>query len=296
MHFLHLWNMKKTHKNIVRITSILVTVFLFITVVFWTYIPFRQMATFSKAFREVRAGNPERMFTNEEKIFSRFTFVQPELRYQFIDFLFRDFSAEPTPDAPPALALAMEKLEEGLAVNSDYANHILALGKGYDLQANLGIGDVDELRKKAEEVYLDALEIFPDNQRITFAYAINIANQRRIDEAIEIVEEVYEADPRVAESNFYYGALLYMKDNTGNADRALPHFEYVLDRIPDPMPVLTITIYRKMLSHYYTLRDTERFYKVTKRLVQLDPDQKEAYETILSYMDEQGVIPNISIE
>lgn len=287
--------MKKISPNIIAGTFFgALTVFLGVSLFVWTIPPYHQMRVFFKHFLEWRAGD-ETALLNAPKAFEPFTYVQPELRFQYMDFFFKDFSENPTSHQPANLRQAVAYMEDSVAHEPNYAPQILALGKSYDLLANLNPDQGDELRTKAEKQYIQALKIFPGNQRILYAYAINLASQGRMSEGLALLEKVKAGDSRIAETDYYLGALLYMEANEKNADKALPLFERALTARLNPLPILTETIYKRMLTYYYGRSDLDRFKTVASRLeIFASDEESETYRAIIDYIDKNNSIPSIN--
>jgi tetratricopeptide (TPR) repeat protein len=252
-----------------------------------------QMIRFFRYFIASNQTAHDVLTPNREKIFEPFTYIQPGLRFDFANVFFDGYLTGPTKTEPPLLAAAVRELEEGVAREPHYPQHHLSLGKGYDLLADFHPSEAQVFRKKAEEQYLAGLAIFPGNPRITYAYAVNLAGQKRQDEAIAMLRTLYASDPRVAESAYYLGLILYTSAPQ-NAAESLGYFEQALDGKQNPLPNLTLSIYRQMLPYYYNQGDLAHFTTVVQRLAQLPSEDKATYASIATYIEEHHALPTIA--
>ena len=93
--------------------------------------------------------------------------------------------------------------------------------------------------EKAEITYLESLDLFPGNSQISYEFALFLDKQKRIDEALSIMNVVLEADPKNADALNFIGYT--WADNSINLEKALeytkrasqlkPHNGYILDSV-----------------------------------------------------------------
>ncbi len=276
------------------IVSFALTLFWGIALFVWTIPPYHQMTVFFKSLMASRGDRPTAVIDHAKESFEPYTYAQPSIRFQYMDYLFGEFLKHPTPTPPPELSMAVEYLQDSVEREPNYAPHLLALGKAYDLLANLNPNQALELRKKAEKQYLAGLAVFPNNPRLSYSYAINLANQGRMSEGLALLEKVRAGDPRVVETDYYLGALYYMQDNIKNSDKALELFERSLDKDVNPLGTLTESIYKKMLTYYYGRGDVEHFVIVARRLEGIVTDESATYKSILDYIEKNKTLPSIN--
>ncbi len=274
-------------------------VFLGIAFFAWTVFPYLQMRSFFVGFKKAINGDAS-ILRNNTFAFANMTYVQPELRYQFMDYLLNFYSddkyAKEREELVSLLPIAIDKLSKSFSYEKNYAAHFLALGRGYDLMADLDPLRSKEFHGQAVLQFKKSLEIYPDNQRTLYAYAITIANEGDVDGAIAMMQKILARDPRIPESHYYLGTLLYMKDNFANSDTALEHITYSLDHGIEPALSLTKKIFEKMLVYYYAKQDISRFKIVVEKLSRYDNDQSLVYKKILSYIAEHNALPVINLK
>jgi tetratricopeptide (TPR) repeat protein len=199
--------------------------------------------------------------------------------------------------ATPLLAVSVDHLAETAAVDGDTCTTCyLSLGKGYDLLARFSKGDQRTLYfQKADTAFVRGLERLPRNPEIAYAYALHLSDAGRVDEGIAVLHSVLNDDPRIAQTHYYLGILLYQQD-PDNAIRALTELE--LSQAAGSNVQIDIAtaklVYTKMLRYFYTQQDVERFSTVASRLAVLDPAQAGVYQKIVSYVAEHSSLPMIT--
>jgi|GEM_PF-3081906 len=286
--------MKEKYKKIILIFFCIVTLFLGVLFVFWTIIPNLQSTFFYKNFRLFTNEQNEKGLLNSQFSFYPNTYVQPRLRYEFMDLLFKAYAGGQNPSKELVL-FAKNKLEENTLIEGNYANNFLALGKAYDLLADLYPKEQAQMRLKAESSYKKALELFPGIQSVLYTYSVNLTNQGRIDEALSMIEQAVKEDPRVAESHYYLGVILYNKGGDQNINESLKEMETAFQGGYVGQDNLPRIIYEKMLIHYYDQKNISNLKIVLNRLVYLNESQADTYKKIIKYMDLNKIIPILNL-
>jgi hypothetical protein len=62
------------------------------------------------------------------------------------------------------------------------------------------------------------------------------------------------------------------------------------------VPTLTQQMYLKFFVYFYKTQDASHFRTAVDRLIEINPEQKDAYMTIVDYMQKNKSIPVINIE
>lgn len=265
------------------------TIFLGCIFFMWTIVPYIQIGHF---YYELKSGafSKNQIPTNPNSIFYPQTYVQPSIRYNLTDFLFRSYAEKPAQSSITLIKFAIAKLEETVAYEKNYPNYFLNLGKAYDFLGDLSAPEEKaSLQQKAESYYKQALDLVPGNQRIMYAYSINLLNQGRTEEAILMARNALAGDPRVAESHYYLGVILF-KGGSNYYDEALAELEKSLDETGGQPDQLVQSIYKEMISYYYHKQDVARFTIVLKRLPR-SSDQQEDYQKIMDYIAKNNHLP-----
>lgn len=283
-------------KTFTLVLMVATTVFLGAAFMAWTVMPYTQMVTFFSKLKQYYGGN-EQAFLTSHAAFYPHTFIQTEMRYQLVASLIKKYIASKAPENLQRLTVfAIDKFQESMALGDHVPQHYLVLGQAYDFLAALDTAKTAEYRTKAEASYAHALELFPRNQEVTYAYLINLSYQGRFNEAVTAAKQLLDDDPRIAESHYYYATLLYSKDNTAYVPEVLEHLEFAQDRIMDPLPRLTLAIYQRMLAYTYQHNDLDRLTTVVARLIKINPDQAEIYERILAYIAQYHRMPVLNLK
>ncbi|MEI6580859.1 MAG: hypothetical protein WCO07_01660 [bacterium] len=286
--------MRKKDKKIILVLSILITLFLGLVFFAWTVVPNLQMVTFYKNLRIFINRQQEEKLLNSKFTYYPMTYVQSELRYKFAEYIFRAFLEKDNP-SKEFVVFAKDKLEESARKENNYANNFLALGKAYDLLADLYPDQQVLMRLKAEENYKKALKLLPDMQTILYALSVNLTNQRKTDEALVVSKKAVEEDPRVAESHYYYGIMLFNKGSKQNMDESLKEMEIAFQNNFPANSSLARGIYEKLLSYYYDKKDIFNLKTVLNRLIYLNENQADVYKKIIKYMDDNKIVPILNL-
>lgn len=278
-------------------TVILGSAALFLAYMFvvWTVVPFLQMVRFYILLPDAVAQD-SKILTEAQFPFSPNTFVQPGLRSSFLDFLFQKYGDGTLTRMTPLLPLAIEKMEEIVHEHPNNAPYFLNLGKAYDLSADLMPEGSKTFRVKAEANYQRALLLVPENQRIIYAYAINLVNQGKNNEAIAMLRGAIEKNETIPETHYYLGLVFAATNLKKNADAIVSEMEYAFNRGVIRNRPLAQDIYQKLIGEYSVKNDRAHFEVVVKRLIILDPQQKKVYQSILDALESTGKIPSIKLQ
>ncbi len=263
----------------------------------WTVIPYAQMGRFYKEFRRAVNGTPSALM-DSQFAFSPYTSVQPALRYTLIAYLFDEYKAGRLDNTAPLIPFAIEKMKE--TANRDTAGHpyyFSSIAKAYDELAEVHPDAAGAYYKQAEVYYKESLARSPNNynQDARYAYAINLTNQGRTDEAVTLLRATLAADTRVPLSHYFLGVILF-KQGFQNSTEALHELEYALDHDADPSPTLSKKIYQKLLYHFYNTKEVDQFLIVIRRLPQYDPAQASIYATIIEYVTKHHSVPLLDLQ
>lgn len=285
--------MKYKYKKITLTCFVLVSLFLGTVFFVWTVFPDIQIMYFYTNLSKTLSGKKEVMF-DSRITFSPYTWVQPEIRGQFLSYIF-DVQLKYPVDLDVVL-FAVNKMEESVLVEHNYSTHYLNLGIAYDLLADLNPMKKGEMLLKAEENYKKGLEVLPGNQRIYYAYAINLANQGKTDEAVLIAKKALDEDMNVAESHYYYGIMLFKKSGDVNLKQSLAEMEFAFDHVYITKDNLSKTIYEKFLVYFYNQKDILNIKIVLNRLMSFDKIQSSTYQKIIDYINSNKIIPLLNIK
>lgn len=281
----------------VQIAFVCVSIFLAITFFVWTVFPYAQMATYIKNFEIAMTGDM-RPLEQSSFSFSPYTSVQPALRHKFLTHLFEHYKAGKLSSAyAPLVQLSIDKMIEVTDSTDHFPHYFTSIAKAYDELADFIPTEAMEYHSKAEVYYKKALALSPNNFNPdnSFAYSINLTNQRRNAEAITLLRKVLSYDTRIADTHYFLGLILF-KAGAENNNEALEHLEFALDKNVNPSPSITKKVYQNMLIHYYKKQDATHFVTVIKRLVTMDTDQKDTYEQILGEIEKTNNIPLLNVE
>ena len=283
-------------KKITLAVFISSSIFLGVGFFVWTVFPYAQMSVFMANYKVYSGGDSNPLFTDTFEFYPE-TFIQPEMRYQVVDSLIRQYtSGTISNNQAPLVTLMTQKLAQSLSLgNDDHAEYYLDLGRAYNILATMYPDKAHEYFVLASDAYQHALALFPGEQNIMYAYMINLSHQGKIDDALRVAQLALAEDDRVPESHYYLGLALFSKDNNANAVASLNELEYGLDRGVNSVPQVTLAIYEKMLQVFYASGDSVHLTVVLNRLIQLNPNESGVYQKILSYMHTYNQIPVLNL-
>src|SRR4051812_14294134 len=112
-------HMNKAKRHILFGIFSVLALFLGISFFLWTAVPYGQMAVFYRNLKKEVNGDAAPLLASRAS-FEPFTVIQPELRYQFIEYIFGQYLADPNGQNPQMLALAIQKLEEVISRGTNY--------------------------------------------------------------------------------------------------------------------------------------------------------------------------------
>jgi tetratricopeptide (TPR) repeat protein len=291
--------MNQTHKIITQLVCAAGAVFLTVAFCLWTVFPYSQMWIFFNNMQKGIAGDSESLLQSHYSFYPM-TSIQPMMRYYFLDFILQIYAHQADEGqkkfAEQTLPFAIDRMVEGASDKPNYAQFFLTLGTAYDLMANLHPDQAQAFHLKAIEQFKKSLELYPGNQRTLYAYAISLADQGKVDDALAMMRQMTAYDSRLQETSYYFGLLLYMKDNYANSDTALDHIDHALAKGINPTPELTKKVYEKMFAYYYQKGDLEHFKIVAERLSSMDENQAAVYKQIVDYINANNTIPLINLK
>lgn len=190
---------------------------------------------------------------------------------------------------------SVEKALEQFTVDSNYffQTHVI-LARLYDAE-----GLVTKNKEKfleAEKEYKIALTILHDHQEILYPYAFNMFYRGDVVSAISTLKKVYDANPSVPASAYFYGMML-VNGGEKRYDEALSLIESALNKkYQIPEPEVFTDIYGRFFLYYYTHKNKELFLVVASRLAEVENPQKEMFKQIQEYVRTTGQIPKLNIE
>lgn len=281
---------------IIKTALVILTLFLGITFFVWTIYPNLQIAAFHRAVQKTIKTGDTSFVTSSNFFFEPHTSIQPMLRYLFTSVLITGYNSGKKDLPVKLMPFAIEKLEESLPTTSPYLNTYLNLGKGYDI---LGIVNIESKQSKimfskAEEYYKKALALVPYQQTTIIAYSINLYNQGKIDEAINLLRDSLEQDDRIPDLHYYLGQYLVYQ-NEKNSAEGLREIEISYNLGADIDVSLSQKTYQKMLFYFAKVKDKENIIIVLNRLAKIDERQSKLYSDILDYIKEHDAIPVLEL-
>ena len=285
--------MNKNSKIITIIFFSISTIFLCVVFFFFTLIPNIQVSMIYNDLVKVANGDTGTL----PQIGDIMNNADSDISFKALDFLLNNYQYNKDikeENKRLLISFVVDKISNNLSFKAKYPDQLIVLGRAYDLMAQWDTQKAQSLLLKAEEQYKKALVIYPYNQKILYAYSINLINQGRDEEAVEMAHEAVNEDPRVAESHYYLGVLL-IKQSLNNADNALSEMEISLNNNVNPDNIITKQIYEKLLNFYYNNRKIDKLLIVVNRLSIIDKTQTATYKNIANYIETKKQIPVLKI-
>jgi tetratricopeptide (TPR) repeat protein len=261
--------------------------------VVWTALPVFQMMSFYGRLKQVTKYDATPI-THARFAFYPMSYVQTRIRIDLVTTIIENQIASGQ-ISPEFLEFAISKLSEMETITPDQANIDVVLAKAYDTLANLRPKEKDYYYKVAENYFARSFALFPHYPQTEYAYLFHLMNSGKKEEALLMAKNILSRDPRVEQSQYYYGLLLYMVHPEKNADEALIHLEIALEQDIDPLPQLTGKVYNALMAHTYQVGNKEALVTVLKRLGALYPAGKEGYDQVIGFITKTGQIPVITI-
>ena len=279
----------KNNNSLISIVLGVATIFFGVALVAWTLIPRAQIRTAYTAFHKAKSGDTE-MVLNTGRIFTPYTYAQPQIRNEFLEFTF-DLYKNKSAAVMDLLPFANQKMQEVVDRDATHPKYLLTMAKGYNLHADLI--NSKEMYDLSSTYYQKALALVPQNPDIIYAWGVSLVDQGKSKEGIVLLEDLLKANPDIAESHYYLGLAYY---KIGNYNQALALFEKALASNPLLNTTTTVDVYVKLFEHYYLKRDIGNFVIVSTRLSTLDTEQGSIHTSILAYIAKHNKLPPINIE
>lgn len=277
--------------------NILIGIILCASALFFTWIflfatikPYAQLIDFETKLNLANNGNASSIM-NDSFLFSGDTFVQERLRFELLNYVFNEYASKKLMEENSLLDFAIEKMtdfEKAHGIKKYY--EMLLIAKSYDIKDS--IFPNTGWYEKAEEYYQKTFVIAPSRQDALFVYAIHLASHGDTNQAFALLHKIRNDEPLLPEVHYYLGALTAAKGDR-YFDDAIPDLEFSLEKDVNPDQMLTRTYYRKFFYFYYTKNDPVRLLVVSKRLAQIDAEQKDTYLAIAEYIEKYHKTPNI---
>ena len=288
--------MKEINKNIFIALFCTGTIFLGIVFFFWSVPAYFSVRKDIGYAIFAMKNNPDMILENKDFLNTK-NYLWPETVEFFVDDYFSGkFASEKNYSNIPLIKFIINKLEESMAYEGNYAGRFFTLGKIYGILAIASPENDNELLKKAGEQFEKALSLYKNKQDILYMYTVNLSNQGKDDEALSVAKNTVDLDPRVLESHYYYGIMLFKKGADENLNQALKEFEIAFNGGFKPKDDLPKTLYEKFLMYYYGKKNTDNFRIVVSRLMSLNSEQTATYQKIIDYIDKNKVIPSLNIK
>lgn len=255
-----------------------------------------QMQHFFKTIKKYPEGD-ERAFKDiaaDASIFTPYTFVQPDLRNEFLSQAFDVGHVQK--GETEILLFGIGLLEDVVSRDDLYPHYHHSIGRAYTELAKTDISQKEYYLEKALQSYERAHLLTPNMPDISYLYIVSLTNVGRYDEAISLARKTLSDDPRVPSSHYYLGMAL-MKSGEKNYVEALHHLETSLS-IPfdEKFAAVNRQMYEKILAYFYDIKDVKNFITTIKRLQVLDERQSSIYKTIEDYVVKNNRIPTINIK
>ena len=265
------------------------SVFFLWGVIFWTLVPLSQMTSYLGAFTD---KNVALIAQRPDDIFEPYTFAQQDIRMHFMGTMVANYGANPQINAIFDAALAqMEDLSRREPSN---ARALLLIGGAYDKKGKVN-KDPASL-KKAEDYYRRALALAPGRQDLIYPYALNLANQGRTQEGIDLLRASAREDNLSPETHYYLGLLLGVAGNQ-NYKVSLSELEIAMQSptFANAKDANLKNAYQSFVRIAYQNRDKESFLTAITRLKSIDPEQAQTFQRVIDLV-QKGQWPPINFQ
>ena len=271
---------------------VVLTLFAFVTFfafVAYTFVPHMQMTNYRADIQETWSlGNASLLAGS---IFSPDTYAQGTIRNDLLNTVFAAYNQGLITAPSPFLDKGIAEMESYLVKHPYLYDDQLELAKAYDVQAQI-TGDATYL-KTGEQHYLAALKLIPNRQTVIYPYAINLAKQDRIPEAVTLLQGAIGREPQILDAHYILGET-YALDDTHYAKQAVPEFELALNSGIDLNPRLTVQAYKNFMFDFYDAKDRTDLITVLARLSKIDPSESSIYDAALAKVEASKSVPTLS--
>jgi tetratricopeptide (TPR) repeat protein len=260
----------------------------------WTLLPYYQMSVWRSSLDSFTNGQ-EIAFPNDPTIFVRDTPAQGIMRLKAFSVLFNQYVDGKRTAVSPYYDASLNRFKDWVALHPTSYEYYLVLAKAYELKAAM----TSDKKNYAisEDYFQKAISLSPKRQDTWFAYAEHVSNTQGALSAITILEKMHTEYPDLPQVEYYLGIILAL-NSKDNYDQSLGYLESIFEkndtRIPLDVGILK-NMYERFFTYYYERKDIPHFVIVIKRLLILDPDQGDAYTTILNKTQRNNQIPVVPI-
>lgn len=283
--------------GLVIVSACTLTVFFLVGLIYWTIIPYSQIAIYSKY---KLTGQLEDIFKSDF-IFSPFNQAQIFIRKEILLHL---------TVIPPAklnkqlFYKSIEEMEELLDYQSFQPYYYVLVAGAYVKKSHFS--NDPSFLVRAEDAYKKALELSPKQLNLYYTYGQFLLGSRRPSDAYAVLKNAFDLGNKVPLSNFYL-ALAMMAAGEGNYEDILDHLEFFFSgdfkyqfehqySSVDPEWIQAKAIYRVLLRYFYEKNDVGRVLKIAERLSELDKAQGVSFQRIVNIIKTTEAMPVIEFE
>ena len=267
----------------------IITLFFLWGVIVWTLVPYSQMSTYLGAFSNKDIAL---IAQHPDDVFEPYTYVQQDMRLHFLNVMIANYGVNPQVNA--LFDFAITKVDDMVRREPNNARALLMLGGAYDKKGKANKDQ--ESFKKAEEYYRQALVFAPKRQDLIYPLALNLTNQGRIQEGIDLLKQSITTDNLSPETHYYLGLLLGVVGDK-NYKESMNELEIAMDSptFANSKDDMLKNSYRTFVRLAYQNRDRERFVKAATRLALLDASQADMLQRAIDVI-KQGQWPPINFQ
>ncbi|MBU2101489.1 O-antigen ligase family protein [Patescibacteria group bacterium] len=257
---------------------------------YWTaFVPYRQT---SKLTEGLRKQNPTFIVEQLSTITTPFNYAQTEIRRKLV-LTIGDIIDHPK--AKPLVEQSWALLEEIILMEPQEPRNIEALAVSYETYGENSKSP--ELLKRAEELLKQELELVPGRQGTLFLLAKSLLAQGRLEEALNVADDILATDPESVNANLYYSMITVPLDWDGmyGTEKLLEDLFYEDSKAFNIYVEISsehISYYRNMhrlyLNYYYEQRNEIAFRNILLKSIEMeDVLQRIQIEQIPNgYLDE----------
>jgi hypothetical protein len=222
-------------------------------------------------------------------VLSPYTYGQQDIRGDFVSEISSQYSNNP--ELKPVLDQAIGFEDQVINLDPWDPRQSLIVAEAYDTEGRVTIqsststdASVEALTyfKDAEGFYRAALKLAPERQDVLLPLAQNLVYQNRVPEALVLLKQCYDEDPKVTISDYEYGYVLALagQQNYSQAvslmNVGLQAYAGNLSQIGDTNQLTKM--YEAFGSYFYSQKDAADFAVAMKGLDILQPGDSSDFD------------------
>jgi len=199
---------------------------------------------------------------------SPYSYAQQDIRGDLVSEIVGQYATSSSPELKPFLDQAIGYEEQVISLDPHDPRQSLIIAEAYDAEGKVAMelsnsaeGTADF--QKAEKYYRFAYQLAPLRQDVILPLAQNLLYQGKIGDALTLLQNCYNEDPKVVMSNYEFGMVLSYA-GTKYYSQSLPLLNLALEAYANNLSALVGSgslagVYKAFASYFYQTKDLANF-------------------------------------